>query len=327
MKKKILVVQPIHAKALALLDNRPDVLYEVITDLSEKNLLRLAPSADAITVRDAKLSSAVIEKAASVKVISRHGVGYDNIPVTDCSKRGIPVTIVGPVNAVAVAEHTLFLLFAAARVGVELDHAVRTGNFAARASTRSVELNGKKLLLIGFGQIGREVARRASALGMSIIVYDPYASSNIDISVTFIGSLDEALKQANAISLHVPLTDQTRNILGKRGLSLLPKGAIVVNASRGGLLDEEALAEAVASGALHGAGLDTFDVEPLPVTSPLIANRRIVLSPHSAALTEDTLIAMGVKTVENVLGVLDGQIDPNLVVNFKAIQEIQDATK
>ena len=327
MKKKILVVQPIHEKALALLDNRPDVLYEVITDLSEKNLLRLAPSADAITVRDAKLSSAVIEKAASVKVISRHGVGYDNIPVTDCSKRGIPVTIVGPVNAVAVAEHTLFLLFAAARVGVELDHAVRTGNFAARASTRSVELNGKKLLLIGFGQIGREVARRASALGMSIIVYDPYASSNIDISVTFIGSLDEALKQANAISLHVPLTDQTRNILGKRGLSLLPKGAIVVNASRGGLLDEEALAEAVASGALHGAGLDTFDVEPLPVTSPLIANRRIVLSPHSAALTEDTLIAMGVKTVENVLGVLDGQIDPNLVVNFKAIQEIQDATK
>lgn len=327
MKKKILVVQPIHETALALLDNRRDVSYEVITDLSEKNLLRLVPSADAITVRDANLSSAVIEKAASVKVISRHGVGYDNIPVTDCSKRGIPVTIVGPVNAVAVAEQTLFLLFAAARVGVELDHAVRTGNFAARASTRSVELNGKKLLLIGFGQIGREVARRASALGMSIIVYDPYANGNIDISVSFIGSLDEALKQANAISLHVPLTDQTRNILGKRELALLPKGAIVVNASRGGLLDEEALAEAVATGALHGAGLDTFDVEPLPVTSPLIANRRIVLSPHSAALTEDALIAMGVKTVENVLGVLDGRIDPNLVVNYKAIQEIQDATK
>jgi D-3-phosphoglycerate dehydrogenase len=327
MKKKILVVQPIHEKALALLDSRRDISYEVVTDLSEENLLRLVRSVDAITVRDAKLSPAVVEKAAAVKVISRHGIGYDNIPVADCTKRGIPVTVVGPVNAVAVAEHTLFLLLAAARVGVELDRAVRDGNFAARASTRSLELNGKSLLLVGFGQIGREVARRASALGMRIVVYDPYASDGVDVPVTLIGLLDEALKQAHAVSLHVPLTDQTRNILGKRELGLLPKGAIVVNASRGGLVDEDALAEAVSSGALHGAGLDTFDVEPLPVTSPLVANQRIVLSPHSAALTEEALIAMGMKTVENVLGVLDGQIDPNLVVNFKAIQEAQDAIK
>lgn len=327
MKKKILVIQPIHEKALALLDNRPDVSYEIVTDLSEENLLQRVQLVDAITVRDAILSKAVIEQATDLKVVSRHGVGYDNIPVGDCSKRFIPVTVVGPVNAVAVAEHTLFLLLSAARVGVQLDHAVRSGNFTVRSTTRSIELNGKTLLLVGFGQIGREVARRATALGMRIVAYDPYANGSADVPVSFAGSLEEGLKQAHAVSLHVPLTEKTKNILGKRELALLPKGAIVVNASRGGLLDEDSLATAVSSGDLHGAGLDTYGVEPLPVTSPLVANQRIVLSPHSAALTEDTLIAMGVKTVENVLGVLDGEIDPKLVVNFKAITEARDATK
>jgi D-3-phosphoglycerate dehydrogenase len=325
--KKILIVQPIHEKALAILDRRTDISYEVVTDVSEENLLRLAPSADAITVRDAKLSAAVVEKAASLNVISRHGVGYDNIPVADCTARGVPVTVVGPVNAVAVAEHTLYLLFAAARIGVELDHAVRCGNFAARTTTRSIELNGKTLLLVGYGQIAGEVARRALALGIRIIAYDPYTKNRPDLPITFIDTLDEALRQANIVSLHVPLTDQTKNILGRRELSLLPGNAIVINASRGGLLDEVALADAIESGALHGAGLDTFGIEPLPPGSPLIKNRRIVLSPHSAALTEDTLIAMGQKTVENVLAVLDGRIDPSLVINFQAIQERHHAAK
>lgn len=325
--KKILIIQPLHAQALALLDARKDVQYEIVTDFAEEHLLNTVKNVDAITVRDAPLSRKVIELATKTKVISRHGVGYDNIPVDLCTKLNIPVTVVGPINAVAVAEHTLFLLLAAARVGVFLDQAVRDGNFAARSFTNSRELNGKTLLLVGFGQIGREVARRAAALGMRIAVFDPYTSGGTDVPVTFISSLDEALKKADAVSLHVPLTDQTRNILGYRELALLPERAIVVNASRGGLLDEDALAEAVASGALHGAGLDTFDVEPLPASSPLVENRRIVLSPHSAALTEDTLIAMGKKTVENVLGVLDGQIDPKLVVNFKAIKEMQDANQ
>lgn len=315
VKKKILIIQPLHPKALAILEARKDVAYEIVTDFTEANLLKVVRQADAITVRDAPLSKNVIEQAASVRVISRHGVGYDNIPIEFCTQRNVPVTVVGPVNAVSVAEHTLFLLLGAARSGIVLDKAVRVGNFAARSNILGKELHGKKLLLIGYGRIGREVARRAAALGLQILVYDPFFEGGADVPITIIGSLDAALEQADAVSLHIPLSDKTRNILGARELAILPKGAIVVNASRGGLIDEAALVNAVRAGALHGAGIDTFEVEPLPPSSPLTQERRIVLSPHSAALTDDALIAMGTKTVENALAGLDGSLDPELVVN------------
>ena len=162
---------------------------------------------------------------------------------------------------------------------------------------------------------------------MQISVFDPYASRSTDIPVNFVDSLDAALMQSDVVSLHVPLTADTRGILGEKELALLPKGAIVVNASRGGLVDEIALVQAVAVGALHGAGLDTFETEPLPISSKLIAEKRIVLSPHSAALTEDTLIAMGVKTVENAISALDGQLNFDLVVNKKALKGIAHASQ
>lgn len=318
--KKILVIQPLHQKALDLLDARPDVTYKLVTDVSEDNLLRHAGDADAITVRDAPLSEKVLSTAPNLRVVSRHGVGFDNIPLDYCTGRGIPVTIVGPVNAISVAEHTMFLMLAAARVGVELDSAVREGRFSARGDVQSLELRGKTLFLVGFGRIGQEVARRASAFGMRIIAFDPYFKGDTNLPMTFTGSIIEGLQQASVVSLHLPLTDETRNILGEKELSLLPPGALVINASRGGLLDEIALAKAVASGALHGAGLDTFEEEPLPVTSDLVKERRIILSPHSAALTEDALIAMGVKTVENVLAALDGRLNTDLVVNKEVLQ-------
>ena len=325
--KKVLIVQPLHQQALTLLDARLDLEYEVVTDFSEENLLKHLPTAHAMTVRTAPLSKAVLAVAKNLCVISKHGVGYDNIPVTYCSERNIPVTVVGPVNAVAVAEHTMFLLLTAAKVGVEFDSAVREDRFSARDEMQGMELNGKRLLLIGYGHIGREVARRAAAFGMQILVFDPYASRSADIPINFVDSLDAALMQSDVVSLHVPLTTETKGILGEKELALLPKGAIVVNAARGGLIDEAALVQAVAVGALHGAGLDTFETEPLPVSSKLIAEKRIVLSPHSAALTEDTLIAMGVKTVENAIAALEGQLNFDLVVNKEILKGITHASQ
>lgn len=313
--KKILVVQPLHPKALDLLDARKDVTYDVVTDFTEANLAKAIRNVDAMTVRDAPLSEAVIGQAASLRVISRHGVGYDNIPIAFCTQRNIPVTIVGSVNAVSVAEHTMFLLLGAARAGAVLDRAVRDGNFSARRKTFGVELCGKTLLLIGYGRIGQEVGRRAAVFGLRVLVYDPYYEGESDVPITMIDTLDVALKQADAVSLHLPLSDETRNILGARELGMLPRGAIVVNASRGGLIDEAALVDAVRSGALHGAGLDTFEVEPLQPDSSLIREQRIILSPHTAALTEDALIAMGMKTVENALAGLDGSLNAEFVVN------------
>lgn len=320
MTYHVLVVQPLHADATALLDARNDVVYTVLTDFSEPSLLAHVDGADAMTIRDAPLPGSVVAAGRKLKVISRHGVGYDNIPIDACTEAGIPVMLVGPVNSISVAEQTMLLMLAAARVVIELDDAVRHGDFAVRGRARGVELQGRTLLLVGYGRIGREVARRAAAFGMHVCVFDPYVTSTA-YPVELIGDLDAALARADVTSLHVPLTHETRNMIGERELALMPSGAIVVNASRGGLVDEQALVASVQSGHLHGAGLDTFEVEPLPADSPLMAERRIVLSPHSAALTEQALRAMGVTTVANALAALDGTLDLELVVNPSVFQK------
>ena len=312
---KVLVVQPLHPDAIALLEARTDVEHTVLTDFSEANLLAHVGDADAMTIRDAPLPASVVEAGTRLRVISRHGVGYDNIPIDRCTELGVPVTLVGPVNAVSVAEHTLMLMLAAARVAIDLDAATREGDFGVRSRVKGVELKRRTLVLVGYGRIGREVAQRAAAFGMRVVAVDPYLEPDPSSPVEFVADLDVALAEADVLSLHVPLTDETRNLIDARRLALMPAGSIVVNASRGGLVDEAALLDSVRSGHLHGAGIDTFATEPLPPDSPLLAERRIVLSPHAAALTDDALIAMGVTTVNNALAGIDGRLDPDLVVN------------
>jgi len=313
--KKILVIQPLRAEALALFAQRSDVAYEVVTDVSKDNLRKRVVDAHAITVRDAPLPEEVLAAATKVKIVSRHGVGYDNISVDYCTSRGIAVTVVGGVNAVSVAEQTMFLMLAAAKAGIPLDAAVRSGDFGARTRLLGVELRGRTLLLLGFGRIGQEVAKRAASFGMDILVYDPFASRIGVEGVSFVDALAEGLAAADVVSLHIPLSDATRNIIDANALKTLKRGAIIVNTARGGLVDETALVDALANGHLRAAGVDTFAVEPLPANDPLIASRRVVLSPHSAALTEESLVAMGVVTARNALAGLDGNLDPALVVN------------
>jgi D-3-phosphoglycerate dehydrogenase / 2-oxoglutarate reductase len=319
---KILVIQSLRPEALNIFDARKDLSYELVTDCSEQNLLARVGDADAITIRTAVITERVLDAAPRLKVISRHGVGYDNIPVEKCTKRGIPVTIVGAVNSVSVAEHTIFLMLAAARAGIELDTATRCGDFGIRNRVTGIELSGLNLLIVGFGRIGKQVAARARAFGMNILVFDPYLPSDLPKDIRVFTSLESALPEANVITLHTPLTDQTKGMLGTHELSLLPRGAIVVNASRGGVVDEAALLMAVKSQHLHGAGLDTFDLEPLPADSPLCSEPRIVLSPHTAAMTETSLAAMSMMTAKNALAGLDGKLDPELVVNPAVLNTI-----
>jgi len=323
--KKILVIQPLRPEALRLLEGRPDVTFQIVTDFSPDNLLRHVGDADAITVRDAPLPTQVLQAAPRLKVISRHGVGTDNIPIDYCTSRRLPVTVVGDVNAISVAEQAMFLMLAAARAGIQLDDAVRRGDFAARSRVVGIELRNRVLLIVGYGRIGREVARRAASFGMKITVFDPYADRSAEPEATFAETLGEGLAAADVLSLHVPLSSETRDLIGRRELALLPPGAIVVNTARGGIVDEAALIEALQSGHLRGAGLDTFATEPLPPDHPLLVEKKIVLSPHSAALTEESLLAMGLATARNALAGLDGTLDPTLVVNRSVLEEASDA--
>jgi len=318
---KIVVIQPLRPEALHLFESRPDVVFEVVTDFSPENLLRHIGSADAITVRDAPLSQQVLEAAPNLRVISRHGVGYDNIPIDYCTARGLPVTVVGDVNAISVAEQTMFLMLAAARNGIELDGAVRQGDFSARSRLIGVELKGRTLLIVGFGRIGREVAKRALAFGMIVLVCDPFSDRG-DRAVRFVGSLEEGLAIADVVSLHVPLQSETRGLIGPREIALLPSGAILINTARGGIVDEDALCAAMLAGHVRAVGLDTFEREPLPIEHPLIGLKKAILSPHSAALTEESLLAMGLATVRNALDGIDGKLNPALVVNRSVLAEV-----
>ena len=316
--KKILVVQPLRPEALRLFEERPDVRFEMIADFSADNILRHIGDADAMTIRDAPLPVQVLQAAPKLRVVSRHGVGYDNVPVEYCTARGLPVTVVGSVNAVSVAEQTMFLLLAAARHGIALDAAVRRGDFAARGRLIGLELRGRTLLIIGYGRIGREIAARARSFGVAVIVYEPFAAREPEVE--YVESLDEGLSRADVVTVHVPLTTETRHLIGARELGLLPPDAIVLNTARGGILDEQALVAALDSGRLWAAGLDTFDTEPLSADDPLARHERTVLSPHSAALTEQSLIAMGLVTARNALAGLDGALDPALVVNASVLK-------
>ncbi len=314
-QKKVLVIQHIARPALDLLAARDDIEFQVLTDTSAASIAAHVGDVDAITIRDAPLPAKALAEARKLKIISRHGVGYDNVPLAFCTERKIPVTIIGDVNAVSVAEHTLFLMLAVAKNGAVFDRAVRAGDFGVRSRKTTVELRGKTLLLVGYGRIGQEFAARARPLGLAITAFDPFVDRTRFAEVRFYDSLHEALKQADVVSLHVPLAEKTRNLIDARALECMKPGSILLNAARGGLIDEAALIVALETGRLHGVGLDVFSREPLPVDDPLLAREDIVFSPHCAALTAECLVDMGKATVRNVLAAFDGTLDPALVVN------------
>ena len=318
-RKKVVVIQRIAQPALDLFAARDDIDVEVLTDTSVANIAAHVGDADAITIRDAPLPAEALASARNLKIISRHGVGYDNVPLAFCNERGIPVTIIGNVNAVAVAEHTLFLMLAVAKNGAWFDRAVRMGDFGIRTRKTTVELRGKTLLLVGYGRIGQELAARARALGLSIAAFDPFVDRTHFPDVRFFDTLHAALAEADVVSLHVPLSEKTRNLIDAPALARMKAGSILLNAARGGLIDEPALVTSLEAGHLHGAGLDVFAREPLPAGDPLLVRDDIVFSPHCAALTADCLVDMGKATVRNVLAAFDGTLDPALIVNRPAL--------
>jgi len=208
---RVLVIEPIHQSGLDILKRRPGIVVEQLGQTNEATISAGARQADAILIRTSPLSAAAIEGARQLKVVSRHGVGYDNIDLPALNARRIPLTVVGAVNAVSVAEHTFFLLLSAVKRGLAYDRAVREGRWSLRNSLGARELDGKTLLVVGLGRIGRNVAAKAQAFGMRVIAYDPFLNeapggSGIELAP----DLDEALAKTDAVTLHVPMTASTR---------------------------------------------------------------------------------------------------------------------
>lgn len=319
---RVLVSGRIHESGLDLLRARPDIVIEPLPDERPETLIDRIPEADALILRTGILPREALVNARRLKVVSRHGVGYDNVPVDTLTAMGVPVAVTGGVHAHSVAEQTLFLMLALAKAGLRYDAAVRAGDWSFRSGREAVELAGRTLLILGFGRIGRGVAVLAGAFGMRVLAYDPAVPSAamVEAGVEPRADWRQALGEADILSLHLPRLPETENLIGAKELAAMKPGAFLINTARGGLVDENALADALAAGQIGGAGLDTFESEPPARQNRLLASDRVVLSPHIAGITAESAVRLALATAGNVLAAFDGRLDPALVVNPSVLE-------
>lgn len=321
----LLVAGKLHPSGLDLLRSAP-VTFDYVEEISEPSYQAYLPLADALVIRTQPLSLASIAKAPGLKIVSRHGVGYDAVDVPALNARGIPLCIVGDVNSSGVAEHAMMLILAATHRLIAADRATRDGNWGWRNGLQTHEVAGKRLLILGFGRIGQKLAGLARAFGMEVHAHDPYIpEGSWQEGAARATDLAQALAQADAVSLHLPRAD--RAVLGTAELTLMKPTAVVVNTARGGLLDEVALADALRAGRLGGAGIEVFDAEPPGKDHPLFGLDQAVLTPHNAALTVECAERMAIASVQNVLDFFAGKLDPALVVNAAAIGGLKELAK
>ena len=311
----VLVAGRIHAAGLAVLSAAPDITFEVVDAVSTESYAPKISQADALLIRTQPLPASVIATAERLKIVSRHGVGFDSVDVPALDARGIPLTIVGDVNSRSVAEHTMALILALAKRVTVHDRATRTNDWECRNSFSATELWGKRLLLIGFGRIGQLVAGLANAFGMRVLAYDPFQG---EATIRAAGAqpvetIAAGLPFADIVSLHVPKLGDA--LIGARELALMRPGSTLVNTARGGLIDEDALADALEAGRLAGAGLDVFVEEPPAAGSRLLRSDKVILSPHVAGITAECAARMGEVSAQNILDFFAGHLDPRLVVN------------
>ncbi|MBY3002070.1 hydroxyacid dehydrogenase [Rhizobium leguminosarum] len=312
----ILVAGKLHPSGVALLKSTPGVTFDYVEEVSEQSYHPFIGTADALVLRTQPLSASTVANADRLKVVSRHGVGYDAVHVASLNERGIALTVVGDVNSVSVAEHAMMLILSAAKRVLRGDRAVRNpSEWGWRNRLQAEEISGKRLLIIGFGRIGRHLSRMATGFGMEIRAFDPYLQAQgwPKGPVLPADDLLKGLQWADVVSVNVPKAD--RPIIGKYELAAMKPGAILVNTARGGVVDEAALIEALQSEHLGAAGLDVFDDEPPSEGCRLLAFDQVVLSPHIAGLTRECGERMAVASVQNVLDFFAGEIDPSLVVN------------
>lgn len=321
----LLVAGKLHPSGLDLLRAAP-VTFDYVEEISEPSYQAYLPKADALVIRTQPLSAASIAKAAGLKIVSRHGVGYDAVDVPTLNARGIPLCIVGDVNSSGVAEHAMMLILAATHRLIAADQATRAGDWGWRNGLQTQEVAGKRLLILGFGRIGQKLAGLARAFGMEIAAYDPFLpAGHWPKGAARVSDLAAGLGEADAVSLHLPKAD--RVVLGADELALMKPSAVVVNTARGGLVDEVALAGALGAGRLGGAGIEVFDAEPPATDHPLFGIDRAVLTPHNAALTVECAERMALASVQNVLDFFAGKLDPALIVNKAALGGVKEPAK
>jgi D-3-phosphoglycerate dehydrogenase / 2-oxoglutarate reductase len=320
-RKKILVTESLSAPGRALLNARDDIeLVEFSNMISAEDfqaMLRAQAPVHGVALGATKFGEIELEASGEMKVVTRIGVGYDAVDVPALSRRKVPLMVAGTANSPSVAECALFMMLTLAKRAVEMDTMVKNGTWTERLGKLPYDLLGKTLLIIGFGRIGSRTAKRCQAMDMQILVFDPYKPAS-DIKAAGcepVGDLNTALPRADFVSIHCPKTPETVGMFDAARLRLMKPGSYLINTARGGIVDEQALYDALASGKLAGAGLDVFAQEPPPVENPLFSLPNVITAPHVAGVTREAIDRMSEQTARNILSALDGDPIRQNVIN------------
>lgn len=304
MKHKLLLLSKLFDAGRALIEDSVECIDVWTNDVEAA--IKEHSDVQGIFLGNQKLPADVMDLCPNLRLIAKQGSGFDNIDVAHATKKGIPVVISSGVNATSVAEHVMMLTLAVNRNLLQYDEAVRSGNFSYRTSGNARECNGKTMGLVGFGSIGQEVAKFATALGMKLVFYDPFFTgdySDIAQAIDF----DTLIRTSDIVSLHVPLTDATKGMIGHDEISKMKNGAMVINCSRGGVVDEEALYHGLVTGHVWGAGIDVFSQEPVNKDNKLLTLDNVIVTPHSAALTKESSDGMSTETAKGILAVFNNE--------------------
>ncbi len=293
-----------------------DAGFELVIapDSSEATLAGLATDVDAIMFCFAQVTETVLRAAPRCLIAARYGIGVDNVNIPVCTELGIVVTNVPDYCIDEVTEHTFGMVMALNRRLVPHDRAVKSGGWSSVALDKPMKrMNGATFGVIGYGRIGRSVAARADAMGMNVLTYDPMLKPGQDAGVAESVELDRVLSDSDFVSIHVPLTDETRGMIGTAELASMKRGAIVVNPARGGLIDESALAQALESGQIAGAGLDVMEPAPPENDHPLLSQENVIITPHTAFFSQASTLELETRTAQEVVRVVSGGEPENFI--------------
>ena len=316
---KIGIIEKIHDKGIDLLKKNKNFEYEIIENTSKDNLIKVLPKFDGITLRVAKLDDSILGYCKKLKVISRHGVGYDNVDTKFLKKKNIKLLITATANAVSVAEHVMYMILTLSKGIVMYDKMVRDGNFRKAVNQLTTfELLNKEILILGFGRIGKNLIKRCNGFEMSVNVFDPFVDESVikKFGGKKVENLEKAFRSADYISIHMPLNSKTKNLINFKKLEIMKKNVIIINTARGGIINESDLDITLNKNIIFGAGLDVFEKEPIDLNNPLIKNKKVLLSPHSATFTEECTERMGIETVQNIIDFFENKIKNNMIVKL-----------
>jgi len=317
--KKIAIIEQIHKDGLDILEKNSGFHYELITDVSEENLIEKLPEFDGCTLRVTKLNKNILKNCPKLKVISRHGVGYDNVDLDYVKNNNITLLITATANSVAVAEHVIYMMLSISKSINRYDQEVRSGYFKKNASTiETVELFKKEILIVGFGRIGKSLIKRCLGFEMKVNIFDPFVSKEVisQFGGNKIDNFDEGLKKCDYLSLHIPLTEKTKNMINISKLKIMKKNSIIINTSRGGIINELDLNKALNENIIFGAGLDVFEKEPINIDNPILKNKKVLLSPHSATFTNECKSRMSIETTKNIIDFFENKLDKSMIVKL-----------